>query len=88
MAGEKLVGFIKNQVKSGPQVELGTIVSDPPHLSIKLDQMKVPLSGDFLVYDGRLLEDVKTETCVGSRVAVMAIESGRRYYVIGKVVEA
>lgn len=87
MAGEKLIGFIKNQDKGKMEIELGTVLSDPPNVSVKLDKMKVAIPRKFLVLDYNYAQSPTDETYVGQRVAVMSLENGNRYYLIGRVVE-
>lgn len=88
MAGEKLIQFIKNQDKGKPMVEIGTIISDLPNLTVKLDKMKIAIPRKFLVLDYGYSKPSETgESFIGDRVAVMSIENGNRYYVVGRVVD-
>ncbi|MBF4693898.1 hypothetical protein [Fusibacter ferrireducens] len=87
MAGEKLIRFIKNQDKGKTEIEIGTVLSDPPNVSVKLDNMKVAIPRKFLVLDYNYAQPPVKETYVGHRVAVMSLENGNRYYLIGRVVE-
>ncbi len=88
MAGEKLIQFIKSQDKGKDCIEFGTIVSDLPNIAVKLDKMKVAIPRKFLVLDHALSKpDGSGISRVGNRVAVVSIENGNRFYVMGRVVE-
>ncbi|GAU79505.1 hypothetical protein [Fusibacter sp. 3D3] len=88
MAGEKLIQFIKNQDKGKVTIEIGTVISDLPNIAVKLDKMKVAIPRQFLVLDyAYSIPDGVGNSLVGNRVAVMSIENGKRFYVMGRVVE-
>jgi len=78
MSGSNLLGLIRNQARgqlpSG--IELATVVSPPPALKIRLDNMSLVLEGDDLIVCEHLLEHQRsystTPVVAGSNVSQWA----------------
>lgn len=92
MSGSKLIELLRQQaVASAPRgVELATVVTPPPELVIRVDNMAINLEEDDLLVCSDCLRTVgvgEPYLAAGSRVAVMVLPGGQQYLVIDKVVE-
>lgn len=101
MTGSRLIELIRRQaaVISQRGIELATVVSPPPALKVRIDNMEIVLEKDDLIVCEGLLEHridftvtEKEEMTVhsrlkqGDRVAVQALPGGQQYLIIDKVV--
>lgn len=84
MSGSRLIELIQQQAKAQQNfgIELATVISPPPKLIIRVDNMPVNLERDDLVITERAYQNIKK----GDRVAVQVLPGGQQYLVIDKVV--
>lgn len=85
MPGQKLIEIIRDNAKRtnrNSQLELATILTPLPDISIKIDNMKVVLDKKFLFYfyGATFLEN--------DRIIVSALQNSQKYMILGKVVDA